>query len=324
MQLAVPDVFERLRVLPARRDGAGPQRRADLGHHLRVVRVARIRLDAILSGQRDRAQGAEQQADGDRTKGSGIHRRRGIIGWLGFRLSGFSMRSLILGILLIAAPASAQTPAAAAVQPAPPPTPPPPTLEGKAELSFVSTGGNTDSQTLGSAAELIWRASVWKTEAKAAFVRAETDDRETARALFAQLRESRQLTPRLELFGRGGVLRDAFAGIDARFTLDAGLGWLAVDRAPHTLRLDGGLGYLAENRLAGEDVRSAIAQTVANYKWAFSKTSELTNDAAFLLPLGSGGDWRYRNTLALSAGLSRVLSLKVSHAMSYLNEPVPG
>lgn len=234
------------------------------------------------------------------------------------------MRSLIPGILLItlmAAPAAAQTPAGAA-QPAPPP--PPPTLEGKAELSFVSTGGNTDSQTLGSAAELTWRASVWKTEAKAAFVRAETDDLETARALFAQLRESRRLTPRLELFGRGGFLRDTFAGIDSRFTVDAGLGWLAVDRAPHTLRLDGGLGYLVENRLAGDDVRSAIAQTVANYKWAFSKTSELTNDAAFLLPLGSGGDWRYRNTLALSAGLSRAFSLKVSHALSYLNEPVPG
>ena len=229
------------------------------------------------------------------------------------------MRSLTLSIILLAAPAAAQT-----TQPGPPPNPPPPRLEAKAELSFVSTGGNTDSQTLGTAGELTWRASVWTTEAKAAFVRATADDRETARALFAQLRESRRLTPRLDLFGRAGFVRDTFAGIDSRITADAGLGWLAVDRAPHTLRLDGGIGYLAENRLAGDDLRSAVAQTVANYKWAFSKSSDLTNDFAFLLPFAEGGDWRVRNTLTLSAGLSRSFSLKVSHALSYLNEPVPG
>lgn len=230
------------------------------------------------------------------------------------------MRSLFIGILLLTTPAAAQTPAPAA----PPSPPPPPVFEGKAELSFVSTGGNTDSQTLGTAGELIWRAAVWTTEAKAAFVRATTDDRETARAFLAQLRESRRLTSRLDLFGRAGFLRDTFAGVDSRITLDAGVGWLAVDRAPHTLRLDGGLGYIREDRLTGDDLRSAIAQTVANYKWAFSKTSDLTNDFAFLLPLAEGDSWRVRNTLTLSAGLSRSFSLKLSHALSYLHEPVPG
>jgi putative salt-induced outer membrane protein YdiY len=191
-------------------------------------------------------------------------------------------------------------------------------------LSFVSTGGNTGAQTLGTAGELIWRAAPWTTEAKAVFVRAETDGLETARALLAQVRESRTISPRLDVFGRGGYLRDVYAGIDSRVTLDAGLGWLAVDSAPHALRLDGGLGYLIENRLAGDNLRSAIAQAVAKYKWAFSDTTDLTNDAAFLLPFEDGGAWRYTNTLAVSAGLSRLFSLKLSHALSYLNAPVPG
>ncbi|HEX6324383.1 MAG TPA: DUF481 domain-containing protein [Vicinamibacterales bacterium] len=202
--------------------------------------------------------------------------------------------------------------------------PPPPAIEGKAELSFVSTGGNTDAQTLGTAGDLIWRAAAWKTEAKAAFVRAETDDRETARALLAELRESRALSPRLDVFARGGYVRDVYAGIDSRVTLDAGLGWLAVDTAPHVLWLDGGLGYLHEQRRAGDDLRSALAQTVAKYKWAFSETTELTNDAAFLLPFQERNAWRYANTLAVTAGLSRLFSLKLSHTLSYLNAPVPG
>ena len=202
--------------------------------------------------------------------------------------------------------------------------PPPPALEGKAELSYVSTGGNTDAQTLGTAGEVIWRATPWTTEAKAVFVRQETNGLETARALLAQVRESRTISTRLEVFGRGGYLRDIYSGIGSRVTLDAGLGWVAVDRAPHALRLDAGLGYLAENRLAGGDLRSVIAQTVAKYKWAFSDTTELTNDAAFLLPFEERDAWRYANTLALSTGLSRLFSLKLSHALSYLNAPVPG
>ena len=156
------------------------------------------------------------------------------------------------------------------------------------------------------------------------FVRSEANDLETAKSMLAEIRESRSLTPRLEAFGRGGFLRDAFAGIDTRVTLDAGLGWLAVDSAPHTLRLDGGVGYLIENRFAGDDLRSALAQTVAKYRWAFSETTELTNDAAFVLPLEEADAWRYANTLAISAALSRLFSLKLSHALSYLNGPVPG
>lgn len=233
------------------------------------------------------------------------------------------MRSLILSALLLSTPAAAQTPSPAVPQTAPE-KPPPPALEGKAELSFVSTGGNTDAQTLGTAGELIWRAAAWKTEARAAFVRSETGGVETARALFAQLRESRQLSSRVDLFGRAGFVRDVFAGIDGRLTLDAGLGWLAVDRAPHTLRLDGGAGYLDERRVTGDDLQSAIVQTVANYKWAFTAASELTNEAAFLVPLSQRDGWRYRNTLAISAGLSRFFSLKLSHALSHLNVPPPG
>lgn len=185
-------------------------------------------------------------------------------------------------------------------------------------------GGNTKAQSLGTSADLIWRASVWTTEARGVFVRAEADDRETARALFAQLRESRKLSSTLELFGRAGFLRDTFAGIDGRTTLDAGLGWVAVDRPRHLLRVDGGLGYLIENRLAGDDLRSAIAQTVAKYRFKLSENADLTNDAGFLLPFAEADSWRYTNALALGAALSEVFSLKLSHTLSYLNEPVPG
>ena len=68
--------------------------------------------------------------------------------------------------------------------------PPPPRWERKAELSLVSTGGNTDTQTLGLGASVIFRPGKWTTEARTAFVQSETDDIQTAKSLTADVRES--------------------------------------------------------------------------------------------------------------------------------------
>ena len=38
----------------------------------------------------------------------------------------------------------------------------------------------------------------------------------------------------------------------------------------------------------------------------------------------NASDWRLSNDLALTAGLSRIFSLKFSQTLTYLNEPVPG
>ena len=50
----------------------------------------------------------------------------------------------------------------------------------------------------------------------------------------------------------------------------------------------------------------------------------MTEEAAFVADLNTGDDWRFTNELAATAALSTRLSLKVSHKLSYLNEPVPG
>jgi len=63
--------------------------------------------------------------------------------------------------------------------------------------------------------------------------------------------------------------------------------------------------------------------TVA-YRLALGRTAELTEDGAFTGSLQEPGDWRYANTIALSASLNSVFSLKLSHTLKYLNQPVGG
>jgi hypothetical protein len=80
--------------------------------------------------------------------------------------------------------------------------PPPPRWVRSAEVSLVSTGGNSDTETLGLGGAITWRPAPWLTEARVSFVRSETAGVETARSLAANLRQSRAITPRLDAFGR--------------------------------------------------------------------------------------------------------------------------
>ena len=230
------------------------------------------------------------------------------------------MRPSLIAILFGLCPvlAGAQTPPAAGAPP------PPPRWERKAELSLVSTGGNTDTQTLGLGASVIFRPGKWTTEARTAFVQSETDDIETAKSLVADFREAFAVTPRVEVFGRYGYLADEFAGIDHRSTIDGGVGYKVLVGPVHTLRLDAGLGYSHESRLVGDDLSFALANFGAGYKWQISKTADLTDSAIFTASFDDGDAWRFGNAFALTALLTQVFSLKLSHDVKVNNSPVEG
>lgn len=202
--------------------------------------------------------------------------------------------------------------------------PPPPRWERTAELSLVATGGNTDTQTLGAGGSVIWRPSAWVTRARAAYVRSVANDLETAESLVAELRVSRALTPRLEAFGRADYLVNRFAGIDYRTTFDAGLGWLLVEDARHSLKVDAAAGVTHESRLEGDDLTFASGSGGLSYKLKLSTTTEITEQALLTTDLGDLENWRFQNGIALTTTMTRVLSLRVQHELKRINRPVPG
>jgi len=202
--------------------------------------------------------------------------------------------------------------------------PPPPRWETSGELSFVSTSGNTSTQTLGVHGDVTNRSGAWLSTGKVAFVRAETDGEENARSLGIDGRVSRDLTPRVGLFGHAGYLRDTFAGIEHRVGVDGGLTWTFVALEPHELALDAGVGYTHESRLEEADKSFATGTLALAYKWAITDTAEIANDAGFTANLQDGPDWRFTDTVSVSAALNRTLSLKVSYQVKHLNRPVPG
>jgi putative salt-induced outer membrane protein len=224
---------------------------------------------------------------------------------------------------LIPVPLAAQTPPASAPQTPPAPTTPPPLWERKAELSLVGTTGNTDTQTIGAGASLVWRPAPWTTEAKVAFVRNEANDELTARSLVADFRQARALTERVDAFVRLGYLSNEFAGIDARTSIDGGIAYKLLTGPIHTLRVDTGLGYSHEDRINAPDLSFVLANFGSAYKWQISPTADITEAAILSLSLEDADDRRFSNTFALTAALTRLFSLKLSHELKFTNAPVP-
>jgi putative salt-induced outer membrane protein len=210
------------------------------------------------------------------------------------------------------------------------PPKPPPLWAGKAEASYVATSGNSDAKTLGAAGELNYSPGVWAFKTSLAFIRSETDGVESARSFDGLLRGARKLSPRFELYALAGYHENKFSGIDHRWAGEGGAAYQFLSGDPHSLKVEGGLGYTTEKRLlAGppastENRDFATARAGLEYKWKFSKTGELSEEASFTEDLSDSRDWRFGDKVSLSAGLTTVLSVKLSYAWLTLNEPVPG
>jgi putative salt-induced outer membrane protein YdiY len=237
------------------------------------------------------------------------------------------MHRLFLVLFTVALPAlaGAQAPAPAALPPvAATPDKPPPFREGSVDFSFLATTGNTDQRSLGLTGDVIFRPDGWEIRNRAGFLRAETDDELTAEAFFYNFRAARTLTPRLSVYGQYDYLRDQFAGIDHRNVITGGLDYLLVDRAPHRLSVFGGLGYLNEQRVAGDDLSTAVFDGGWAYRLRFSDSAEFTDDFRYDQSLSDGEDWRIGHTAAVTAKLTGLLSLKISHNIRFSNQPPPG
>jgi putative salt-induced outer membrane protein len=220
---------------------------------------------------------------------------------------------LLLVVLLVPASAMAQAP-----------PPPPPRFEGAAEASFIATSGNTETTTLGLGGELFYRPSPWVLKWKAALVRTETEDTVSAEA-FAQLfRAERAISARLSWFGEYDYLRDEFAGIEHRNTISSGVSYILFRDARQQLNVDGGIGCTNEQRVTGDDISAALALAGTSYILKFSDTADLKDDFRFTTLFDDGDNWRAVNVAALTARLTQVLSLKVSHTFRMANQPPTG
>jgi putative salt-induced outer membrane protein len=201
---------------------------------------------------------------------------------------------------------------------------PPPRQEATAEFAFVGTSGNSSTESVGLGGAFIYRPDPWTLTTKAAYVRNEAASELKAQSLALAFNAARALRPRLSAFGRYGYLRDRFAGIEQRHTIEGGVAYLLVDAAPHKLTVDGALGYAHEGRVLGPTRSNGILTTGAVYTLKISETSDFSNDGRIVFSLSDKNDWRVANIASVAAKLTTRLSLKFSNTVRFVDVPVLG
>jgi putative salt-induced outer membrane protein len=202
---------------------------------------------------------------------------------------------------------------------------PKPFFSGKAELSFVNTTGNTTTQTIGTGVGFKVRPDHWLVESDSDFVRTTADNTLQAEAFNSALRFSRAVSERVDGYGQLRYARNTFAGLRNQYAYELGFSARLLDKPnPHRLNGELAFGYISEDRVEEEDRTLATCSTGVVYAWKITRTSEFTQDTHFTVDMGRAGDFRVRNASSIAAALTATLSLKFSHTLTYLNQPVDG
>ena len=141
---------------------------------------------------------------------------------------------------------------------------PPLTVVGGANAGFLSTGGNTDVNSLRLDGEVVTRARGNRYTASGQVNRAVDTGRETARNATVAGRYDRFVTRQLYLNATGIFTNDRFRDLDLRTALGLGVGYQAVDNTRAKLGLEGGYGYVNERfATQPDDSYHAARETVA-------------------------------------------------------------
>lgn len=228
--------------------------------------------------------------------------------------------SLLLPLALVSTPPSAvaDDAAAAAEESADGPA-----WSGQVGLSYLATGGNSDTETLGLDLEAARRPAPWGLELSLQFHRAEQDGDKTAERYHAGLRGTRTLSERWQAFVGLSAEQDEFAGIDLRGVVEAGAGYKVLFGPRHNLKLDFALTWTDEQRLAPEADDSWIGALAGlDYELAISDSASLSQRLRYYPNFDASSDWRLDSLTALTAALKQRLALRLSQELRYRNRPL--
>ncbi|MBT8076823.1 MAG: DUF481 domain-containing protein, partial [Gammaproteobacteria bacterium] len=139
---------------------------------------------------------------------------------------------------------------------------------GKGELGYVDTSGNTDSTALNLALEVLKNTEFWRFRAGAtALITSKDGDKDNER-YSAELQGDRKLNEKSYLFGVYRYDADKFGAYDPQQSITFGYGRELMKSDTHLLKGEIGVGYKkSEERISGESSSEAIARLLLEDNW---------------------------------------------------------
>ncbi len=191
---------------------------------------------------------------------------------------------------------------------------------GQAELSFLSTMGNTDTLSVGIKTNAKRNWQYWAVSVRGEYLQTRDGEKITAESYLFALRGIRKFK-RFDLFLDNEYQRNEFAGFKDMFKFALGIGKELYRNDHHTFRLEGGPAFVIEKRVTAETVKFASFIAQALHKWTLSDKIVLDNRLGYMLNLTNATDSRYELESSFTAPVSSLFSLKAGYLAQYRNEP---
>ena len=216
----------------------------------------------------------------------------------------------------------------------------PPGLYANADLSYVLTSGNSSSSSLGFKGDLTRRWTRSSIGFAAGGIRASSspdtrvavgapgdfevqvqEAEPTAEAYYARGRYDYKLSDRLFYTVGAGWERNRFSGIENRWVVDTGVGYILMNNARTSFRAAAGITYTSEDFAVDADNSFIGARVGWDLRQKLFENTTFTHAFIFDQSFEDSGDRRLDAQFGLHVAMNARLGLKVNWRILYDNQP---
>jgi len=207
--------------------------------------------------------------------------------------------------------------------------------KGQGEAGFVTTSGNTDSDSLNLGLKFEKSGKVWDHEIGLAAYQASQEGIDTAENFSANYTLKRNLTERSNIFFNLGYLDDDFDGFTEQLSAAVGYGYKVFNGESVKWETGAGVGYRDTDQLTvirddfgdiveeieGDDVSGATFVLRSDFEAKISETTKFVDN--FKAEIGSDNTY-VENDAALFVAINESFSLKLGYLVRYNSDPADG
>lgn len=189
--------------------------------------------------------------------------------------------------------------------------------KGEAELGFISTSGNTNTETLNAKAKVSHEREKWKHTVVAEATRASDNEVITAQRYFLSGKTDYKYSKRSYIFGLLNYEDDRFSGYDYQASLIFGYGRKLINK--DTLKLDAelGLGTRHNETDEGEKSDEGVLYGAMELDWKISKSASFNEK----LTVEQGEDaTTTKSVTGLKAKINSHLASKITYTVKHTSD----
>ena len=181
-------------------------------------------------------------------------------------------------------------------------------IKGDAELGFVTSSGNSDTQTINAKLKLTSENKGWAHQANVTAFNNASGGSTTAEKYAVALQTDKKLDERSSIYVIATHEEDHFSGFDYQTTFGVGYGYKLIDNDERSLTLELGPGYRINAVTDGDKQDEVTLRFGEIYSWQFSDTAEFNQH----LTIEGGNENTITNFgVSVKSSLMGSLALKV-------------